>query len=133
MVRRGRHPKSVNSPPPAPAEHHPSPPFAHLLNIYRRCVAEGRLACFTLETKYGEEELSFTCNGRPAAAAPSPSAPSTQKRCRKRPPNQRRREKERRTQDVQRENRGAAHVAALPPAAGLAKPDQQPVQQHLCL
>ena len=120
MVRRGRHPQSVNSPPPAPAEHHPSPPFAHLLNLYRRCVAEGRWARFTLETKYCEEEFSFTCSGRSAAATPSPSAPSTQKRCRKRPPNQRRREKERRRQEVQKENRRAAHVAALSAAAGLA-------------
>ena len=119
MVRRGRHPQSVNSPPPAPAGHHPSPPFAHLLNLYRRCVAEGRWARFTLETKYGEEEFSFTCSGRSAAATPSPSAPSTQKRCRKRPPNQRRREKERRRQEVQKENRRAAHLAALSAAAGL--------------
>jgi hypothetical protein len=109
--------KTVTS---GPAGHNPSPPFAHLLNLYRICVAEGRWARFSLETKYVEEELSFTCSGRPAAAAPSPSAPSTQKHCRKCPPNQRRREKERRRQEVRKENRRHAHVAALPAAAGLA-------------
>ena len=124
MVRRGIHPQSRSTlpPPPAPAGHHPSHPFAHLLNLYRGCVAEGRWARFTLETRCGEEEFSFTCSGRPAAAAagPIPAAPTTRRHVRKRPPNQRRREKERRRQEVRKEKRTADHAAALSEAAGAA-------------
>jgi hypothetical protein len=111
-----------NSYPPA-AGHRPSPPFATLLNLYRRCKRERRWACLTLETVEGEEELNFCWRGiSSSAAATVSSAPATRRRGRKRPPNERRREKERRRREQQavRRREGAAAGAEAPGAAQLA-------------
>ena len=143
MVRRGMNPGQRGStppPPPAPAVQHHSPPFDQLLNLYKSCVAEGRWARFTLETRHGEEEFSFNCSGRAAAAtALSPACPRTGRRARKRPPNERRREKERRRQEEKKEKRRAAcNLAAAAPSAattgaaatGAAAKEQQPRKQQ---
>ncbi len=96
-VRRGMNRGQSGSsphPPSSAAEQHSSPPFVQLLKLYRSCVVEGRWARFTLETRHGEEEFSFNCSGRSAAAtALSPATPTVRKRARKRPPNKRRKEK----------------------------------------
>ncbi len=122
MVRRGMNPgQSGSTPPPhpTPAVQHLSPPFDQLLNLYKSCVAEGRWARFTLETRHGEEEFSFNCSGRAAApTALSPACPKTRRRARKCPPNERRREKERRRQEQKKEKRRAAcKLAAAAPSA----------------
>ncbi len=67
----------------------------------------------TRETRCGEEEFSFTCSGRPAAAAgPVPAATSC-RHIRKRPPKgEDKRYRRRREQP--------AHAAALSAAAGAA-------------
>ncbi len=78
------------------------------------CVAEGRWAQFTLETRHGEEEFSFNCSGRPAAATSlSPACPRTGRPARKRPPNEKRGEKESKRQEEKKEKRRAAAAPSL--------------------
>ncbi len=130
-MRRGKNRDQSGStihPPSAPAVQHSSPPFYQLLKLYKSCVVEGRWARFTLETMDGEEEFSFNCSNRSAAAtALSPATPTVCRHARKRPPNKRRREKERRRWEAWKENRqaalnpsAAAHLAAPFAAASQA-------------
>jgi hypothetical protein len=122
IVKRGMNPGQSGStppPPPAPAVQHQFPPFDQLMNLKKSCVAQGRWAQFTLETRHEEEKFSFNCSGRPAAAtALSPECPRTCRHGRKRPPNEIRREKDRRRQEDKKEKRRAAcNLAAATPSA----------------
>jgi hypothetical protein len=122
---------STPHPTPSPAVQHSSPPFVQLLKLYRSCAVEGRWAQFTLETRHGEEEFSFNCSGRAAAAtALSPATPTVCKRARKRQPNKRRREKERRRQEAWKErNKLLSNHQQLPiQQLRLQQPHKQ--QQH---
>ena len=120
-----------------PAGHSPSPTFALLLNLYRKCKRERRWARLTLETLEGEEELHFCCRGiSSSAAATESSAPATRRQGRKRPPKERSREKERRRREQQAERRreGAATGDAALGAAQLASATlQRPYHRQLHL
>jgi hypothetical protein len=72
MVRRGTtlpvgQPRSHS--PPGPASRHPPPLSAHILQLYKDCVASGIWAKLVLETSVGREEYSLFCNPQPREAA----------------------------------------------------------------
>ena len=105
---------TVNSAPPlpAPARPCPSPKLAQLLALYRECLADGTWARVILETRDGEEELSFCCSSL-YRAAPSSAAPTTtRKQGKQRPANERRR----RRQQAWRESKNARAAATAPAA-----------------
>ncbi len=110
----------VKGKPPPSVPTSPSPPAAHLLQLYRDCVARGTWARLCFETKGGEEELSFSC--RVGGAAPSRAATGASKK-QGRPANERRRERARRRRRAWEERRrrpAAGGVGAATAATGAA-------------
>ena len=72
MVRRGTTLPLGQPPshtPPGPASRHPPPLSAHILQLYKDCVARGIWAKLVFETRGGGEEFSFFCSPQPGAAA----------------------------------------------------------------
>jgi hypothetical protein len=105
MVRRGTtlllgQPPSHT--PPGPASRHSPPLSAHILQLYKDCVAKGIRAKLVFETRGGEEEYSFFCSPQPEAATTAAAITAAagcshrQGKKKKRPPNKRRRERARR-------------------------------------
>jgi len=90
-------------------------------------MATSSLRTLKIMSKHLNEILRSWIRLQWQTTSSSPSFPnsSTQRRCKKRPHNQRRREKERRTQEVRKENTRAVHVAALPITASAAAFFQQ--------
>jgi hypothetical protein len=90
----------VKGQPPPAVSPGPSPPTsAHLLQLYKDCVARGPWAGLIFETKVGEEELSFSCRVQAGAAtlkAATAAPRASKKQGKKRPANERRRERARR-------------------------------------
>jgi len=115
MVKRGTIPPEGQPPPhppPGPASRGPPPPSAHILQLYRDCVARGIWAKLIFETRGGEEQYSFFCSPKPGAAAVARRAAagdSHRQGRKKRPPNQRRRERARRRREawIERRNQSA--------------------------
>ncbi len=86
----------VKGHPPPPVSPGPSPPpSAHLLQLYKDCVARGIWARLIFETKGGEEELSFLCRVPVGAsttrAAYGARADNRARAAARRPANERRR------------------------------------------
>jgi hypothetical protein len=54
--------------PPGPASKHSPPLSAHILQLYKDCVAKGIRSKLIFETRGGEEEYSFFCSPQPEAA-----------------------------------------------------------------
>jgi len=105
MVRRGTTLPLGQPPshtPPGPASKHSPPLSAHILQLYKDCVAKGIRAKLIFETRGGEEEYSFFCSPQPEAATTAAATTAAaggshrQGKKKKRPPNKRRRERARR-------------------------------------
>jgi hypothetical protein len=105
MVRRGTTlplGQPLSHTPPGPASRHSPPLSAHILQLYKDCVAKGIRAKLVFETRGGEEEYSFFCSPQPEAATTAAATTAAagcshrQGKKKKRPPNKRRRERARR-------------------------------------
>jgi hypothetical protein len=104
MVRRGTTLPLGQPPshtPPGPASRHSPPLSAHILQLYKDCVAKGIRVKLVFETRGGEEEYSFFCSPQ-LEAATTAAATTAEAGCshrqgkkKKRPPNKRRRERAR--------------------------------------
>jgi len=102
IVRRGMNPPVVQ-PHPSPASRHSH--TAHILQLYRDCVARGTWAKLILETRGGEEEINFFCSPQPGAAA-TQAAEAFHKQAKKKcPANKRRRERAKRRREAWREKK----------------------------
>ncbi len=137
MVRRGTT-LPLGQPPshttPGPASRHSPPLSAHILQLYKDCVARGIWAKLVFETSGGREEYSLFCSPQPRAAATAPATTSAAtaaattaagtaaatpaaataaavgshrlgKKKKRRPPNKRRREQARRRREAWIERR----------------------------
>ena len=86
MVRRGTTLPLGQPPshtPPGPASRHPPPLSAHILQLYKDCVARGIWAKLVFETRGGGEEFSFFCSPQPGATAATTAARSSHRQGRK--------------------------------------------------
>ena len=112
MVRRGTTLPLGQPPshtPPGPASRYPPPLSAHILQLYKDCVARGIWAKLVFETRGGGEEYSFFCSPQPRATAATTAARSSHRQGRKkRPPNKRRRERARRRREAWIERRNCS-------------------------
>jgi hypothetical protein len=97
---------------------HPTPgspsstPLDRILAVYRACAAKGLWVRVQLESREGEEEISFCCRN-PTAAPSSGSVPNIRQ---KRPGNERRREKEIRRREAwitRRKDAPTTHLSAV--------------------
>ncbi len=92
-------------PPPAVSPGPSPPPSVQLCQLYKDCEARGTWARLIFETKGGEEELSFSCRVQAGAATTKAANKATaaprasKKHGKKRPANERRRERARRRED----------------------------------
>ena len=111
-------------PPPAVSPGPSPPPSAHLLQLYKDCVARGTWARLIFETKGGEEELSFSCRVQAGAATSKAANEATaaprasKKQGKKRPANERRRQRARRRRQAWEERRRASAAAGAATATG---------------
>ena len=112
MVRRGTTLPLGQPPshtPPGPASRYPPPLSAHILQLYKDCVARGIWAKLVFETRGGGEEYCFFCSPQPGATAATTAARSSHRQGRKkRPPNKRRRERARRRREAWIERRNCS-------------------------
>jgi hypothetical protein len=112
MVRRGTTLPLGQPPshtPPGPASRYPPPLSAHILQLYKDCVARGIWAKLVFETREGGEEFIFFCSHQPGATAATTAARSSHRQGRKkRPPNKRRREQARSRREAWIERRNCS-------------------------
>ncbi len=147
MVRRGTTLPLGQPPshtPPGPASRHPPPLSAHILQLYKDCVARGIWAKLVFETSGGREEYSLFCSPQPrdaataaatraaataaattaaaAAAATTAAAVASHRvgKKKRRPPNQRRRERARRRREAWIERRNCNSTISATTAAHTA-------------
>ncbi len=95
MVRRGTTLPLGQPPshtPPGPASRHHPPLSAHILQLYKDCVARGIWAKLVFETRGGGEEFSFFCSPQPEATAATTAARNSHRQGRKKTPSQQEKE-----------------------------------------